>query len=279
MDFVILWATARLVKKEIKYAKLSLAAGLGAIYACLCLCCAYKAACSLPVKIAVSLAMVLVAFYPASFQEIKKALLYFYIISFCAAGAALAAPGLLNSASQGFHFSYFWLVAGGGIVLVLGLAGDKYLRQHWLPGLLNYDVKMRFDDILCQGRGFLDTGNSLRDPLTNQPVLVAEYGLLQEYLPEDFRQAVEGSQNEQQVLDAVTLSSWAHRLRLIPYQSLGQKNGVLLGIRADEITVASGRKHASYRNLIIGLYNDKLSGDGSFRLLIPAEVLNRMQEG
>jgi stage II sporulation protein GA (sporulation sigma-E factor processing peptidase) len=163
--------------------------------------------------------------------------------------------------------------------LALGFVGEKYLSKHWLPGLLNYDVKMRFDDRCCQGKGFLDTGNSLRDPLTNQPVLVAEYGLLQEYLPEDFRRAVENSQNEQDILDAVTLSSWAHRLRLIPFQSIGKKNGVLLGIRADEITVANGKRNISHRNLVIGLYRDKLSGDGSFSLLIPAEVLNGIQEG
>ncbi|WP_054694515.1 sigma-E processing peptidase SpoIIGA [Syntrophomonas palmitatica] len=279
MDFIILWATARLIKLEIRYMKLTLAAALGAVYACICLFPHWKIVGSLPVKISVSIILLLIALYPLSYTTFKKALLYFYIISFSAAGAALAAPYLFDSAGHVFRFSYLWLLAAGVFVLTVGIAGEKYLKNHWLPSILQYDVEMRFDDKRCQGRGFLDTGNSLRDPLTNQPVLVAEYELLQEYLPEDFRRAVEESNNEQEVLDAVTLSSWAHRLRLIPFQSIGKKNGVLLGIRADEITLASGRKNISYRNLVIGLYRDKLSRDGSFRLLIPAEVINRIQEG
>jgi len=275
MDLVILLAAARLSGSIINYGRIILAAALGAIYACVDVLVPENLAFSLPAKLGFSCLMLLIAFYPTKWRLFKKQVIYFYVISFFAAGAVMALPNLGKNLGGGSPNSIYWLAGAALLVVLLGLAGSRYLAEKIVPGILTFKVEMRFDDHKCSGSGFLDTGNSLRDPLTNRPVLVAEYSLLKDCLPEEFQLAIEGGSSEDEVIDHLTGSRWAHRLRLIPFQSIGQKNGILLGIRADEVLVNTGKRCVSHYDLVVALYRDRLSGDDSYRLLIPAAVLEK----
>lgn len=275
MDFVILLAAARLSGSRINFPRMILAAGLGAVYACAALFWPGSPAYSLPAKLGFSVLMIIAAFYPIEWDRFFKQLTYFYCISLFAAGAVMALPNLSGALGNTAEPSLFWLAGAALLVILLGLAGGRYLAARIVPGILTFDVEMRFDTKRCTGCGFLDTGNSLKDPLTNRPVLVAEYSLLKDCLPADFQQAIEAGSNENEVVENLTGSGWAHRLRLIPFQSIGQKNGILLGVRADEVMVNTGRKCVAHYDLVVALYRDRLSADDSYRMLIPAAVLEK----
>ena len=79
----------------------------------------------------------------------------------------------------------------------------------------------------------VDTGNTLRDPVSNQAVLVADAVAAEKLLGlsvYDLSHPVE------------TLGGGGHPgLRLIPYQSVGQSSGMLLGLRVEQIKV-NGKK-------------------------------------
>ena len=90
---------------------------------------------------------------------------------------------------------------------------------------------------LAVGRGFLDTGNQLQDPLTQRPVVVAEYTLLREHMPKDVQEVLDAAGSVDDCLEAMTATSWSHRLRIIPFTSIGRRHGLLLGIRCDEVLV------------------------------------------
>lgn len=276
MDFIILYSTARLCGSRINYRRIAFASIAGAVYAAVSLVWDNRLAYSLPAKLIFSCLMLLIVFYPAKWRDFGKQIIYFYGISFFAAGATMALPNLIKITNTGQQSSILWLAGAAVLVILLGVWGGKYLISRIVPGLLKFDVEMRFDNQRCLGRGFLDTGNSLRDPLTNQPVLVAEYSLLKHCLPEEFQQAIEGGSSENEVIGNLTSSIWAHRLRLIPFQSIGQKNGLLLGIRADEVMVNTGKKSISHYDLVVGIYRDKLSCDDSYRLLIPSAILEKV---
>jgi len=275
MDFVILLAAGRLSGSIIHYPRIIVSASLGAVYACASMLWHSSLAYSMPVKLGFSLLLVFIAFYPSECHRFIKQLIYFYCISLFAAGAAIALPNLVSTSGGGASSSFLWLAGAAFLVIVLGLTGGKYLAARIVPGILTFDVEMCFDDLRCTGCGFLDTGNSLRDPLTNRPVLVAEYSLLKDCLPQDFQQAIEAGTNENEVFERLSGSGWASRLRLIPYQSIGQTNGILLGIRADEVLVYAARKSISHYGLVVALYLGRLSADDSYRMLIPAEVVEK----
>ncbi len=273
MDFCILWATAKLSGSRVVYKRIILASFLGGIYALAYLIPGMEFYFSLPFKILFSCLMLVIALYPQSWVEFKKAFLYFYLINFMVAGASIAIAYLLADSRGSSYIPYLWLLGAVLTALAIGIFGQRYLLRQVMPSLLRFDVELKFNhNNLCQGKGFLDTGNNLRDPITNRPVVVAEYQFLKNCLPEDLREMLDVRQDEDSILDAITGCSWAKRLRLIPFSSIGKKNGILLGVRADEIVVKNGSKDLYHQDMVVGIYREKLSPQGEYQFLIPAEI-------
>jgi stage II sporulation protein GA (sporulation sigma-E factor processing peptidase) len=193
------------------------------------------------------------------------------------AGAVVGVSYLFRSYPLGSvpDFSYLWL--GGGVVcaLALGAYGDRVMKERVVPNLLKCPVGLRFGSAWCQGQGFIDTGNNLTDPLTNKPVVVAEYELISGCFPVDVREAVDYCQREENLFEALAQTSWAHRLRVIPFTSIGKKHGLLVGLRSDELKIQAGNQWLSYPGVVIGLYREPLSPEGSFQMLIPASFVKR----
>lgn len=273
MDYLILWATGRLSGVKISHKRLLAASCAGGLYAVGYLLPFLSLFYYLPAKFGFSVLLVLVGVKPASWAEFKKAFIFFYIISFTAAGATVAFSYLTETQGRGGNYLYLWLLGGVIAALLIGVFGGRYLKNHVLPGILRFNVELTFGDNHCNGAGFLDTGNSLKDPLTSKPVIVAEYGLIKNCLPPEFQRAVEFNDNEAAMLEGLMQSTWAARLRVIPFTSIGKKNGMMVGVRADQVVVTVGSQPVFHRNAVIGIYKERLSPEGTFQLLIPAEMV------
>ncbi len=273
MDFVILWATARLSKISPVISRMGVAAVMGGLYAVGYLWPQLEFFYSFPAKVIFSCLMLMVALPIESWDVFKRAFILFYAINFTVAGATIAFSYMITSEAISFNYYYVWLAGGVGCALVIGIFGGKIITDRVIPHLLKFRVEMKFEQKTCTGKGFLDTGNSLRDPLTNKPVIVAEYDFLKDCLPGDVQEAMENSQDEGRMLDELIVSSWARRLRLIPFTSIGKSNGMLVGIRADEVKVDLGKNHPAYKNMVIGIYKGKLSSQNNYQMLIPAEIV------
>ncbi|MBO8159330.1 sigma-E processing peptidase SpoIIGA [Thermosyntropha sp.] len=273
MDFFILWATAKLVGARIVYSRLLTGAFLGGIYGVGYLFPSMSVFYSVYAKILFSCLLLILGLEIKDFGQFKKTFLYFYGISFMAAGASMAFSYLRVGSPSVQPFSYLCLLGGILCILLAGKYGSIYLSKRIIPKLLGFPVKLRFDKECCFSEGFLDTGNSLRDPLTNKPVLVAEYDLIKDYLPDDFRSIIESDIDEDLMLEKLINSSLANRLRLIPFTSIGKKKGILIGIRVDEIAVDVGKEFLSYKDMVVGIYRDSLNLEGNYKMLIPVEML------
>lgn len=273
MDFILLWAAVRLAGISVHLNRLLSAALLGGLYAVGFLWQPWPWLYTFSAKIVISIVMVIIAIPTTRWTEYLKCLVYFYIVNFTVAGATIALSFLLSGTKAVTIFRGSWIVFALIMASGIGMFGGRYIRQHLLPGLLKFSVQLRFGTRSCQGQGFVDTGNALKDPLTNKPVIVAEYALLKHCLPYEFQQAVEVNANEEALLDDLISTGWANRLRLIPFTSIGRKNGMLLGIRADEVVMTLGSKNVSYKDTVIGIYRDQLNPKGTYQMLIPRDMV------
>jgi stage II sporulation protein GA (sporulation sigma-E factor processing peptidase) len=272
MDFLLLWMTSRICRASVSFRRLFLAAFLGGIYGIGNLVAASTIIYSLPAKVLISCLLLFIALKPVAWQQFWKSLCVFYGLSFVAAGASMAAA-YLQPAKQDPSWSFFYLLLGAGVLIMISVYVERYFKQTLLPALLKYQVRLRFEDKNCRGEGFLDTGNGLRDPLTRRPIVVAEYAFLQSCLPEELNHAMTDDLSEDQRLEAFSRSSWGNRLRLIPFSSLGQKNGMLIGLRCDEVAVKIGHREMLHKNLVVAIYPHKLSAGNDYQMLIPSEVV------
>jgi stage II sporulation protein GA (sporulation sigma-E factor processing peptidase) len=160
---------------------------------------------------------------------------------------SIIAFGLDRNALHRSVMFVFLNMALGGIVLILGKGGfwSVLLSAGILIGLCvigfrgkatkteYVTVTIRYGKKMISMTALLDTGNTLKDPVTGHPVLVADSRVAWELL----------QLQESELSDPIgTISRGNHLgLRLIPYCSVGQPAGMLLGLKVDELRI-NGRE-------------------------------------
>ena len=98
------------------------------------------------------------------------------------------------------------------------------------------DVTIRYGDAKVDVLALRDTGNTLRDPVTGEPVLV---------LSADAACTLTGLTRQQLASPLETLAEGKiPGLRLIPYRAVGQGNGMLLALAFEDVTIGKKRGKA-----------------------------------
>ena len=116
------------------------------------------------------------------------------------------------------------ILCASGLVLLcrLGFQGRTGTRQYHMVQMTHKGKTIEFPALA-------DTGNTLRDPLTGESVLVADSFAARELLGLTLTQLRD---------PAGTMTELAaYHFRLIPYQTIGHSGSFLLGLRCDGIRV------------------------------------------
>lgn len=281
MDLAILWATAKLGQLETSRGRLFMAALWGA---------GYTLALFFPqahwlfmygIKFLFSLGMVAIAFKFDSWKRFFITAGYFYLVAFTTAGVMLglnfflqSPPVAMNNMTTG-NMPYPWLLVGLVSTVAVGRLGTGYLKKSFLTSLLQVPVVIRFGSHLVSVKALADTGNHLVDPLTHHPVMVVEYGVLKEVLPESIQQVYESGQELLLAEGLCTLQDnwWQKRLRLIPFSSVGDKSGMLLGLRPDGVFIHIEGKLLEVKDVVVAVCNKTLSSQGLYRALLHLDMV------
>ncbi|KPU44031.1 sporulation sigma-E factor-processing peptidase [Oxobacter pfennigii] len=282
INLLLLKVTQRFSKIKTSRLKIFIGAAVGAVYVIAAFFSSYEILYILPVKIAVSVLMVTIAFTPKLLQDFLKALGIFYIISFAFGGAAFALfyftqeGQIINGMFyiSGFPFSLLITAFAIGYLLLVYCWG--YIQGKILKDELKYTVNIKLDDKEISVEAILDTGNSLKDPITGFPVIVIEYDIIKDILPDKLSSIFNQSGHD---IDFTVLGSlmdntdWINRLRLIPYTSLGKQNGMLVGLRPDLIVLHQKNKNFEIKDVIVGIYHSKISKNGEYGGLLYPEII------
>jgi stage II sporulation protein GA (sporulation sigma-E factor processing peptidase) len=241
VNYLLLVGTARLSAAPIRRLRLALAAALGGLYAVGVWLPGLEWLQSTGMQLVMAVVMALCAF-GVGWGAVRQTVLL-AALSFALGGAVLG----LNTALGGG-----WLVRGGMICYPVSLralvltAGAAYgittlvfsrLAAH--GGGEVVPMKLVLEERTVTVSALIDTGNALRDPLTNRPVVVTDPQVGRSLLPEAVRPLL----TETALRDPSTLLEQLHRvapnlrLRLIPYQAVGVTHALLLAVRCDAITV------------------------------------------
>ncbi len=156
----------------------------------------------------------------------------------------------LGGVAIGLGSGGFWslLLSAGGVcfLCMVGFRGKATL-QHYVP------VTITCGERTVSLTALVDTGNTLRDPISGCPVLVVD---------ETVAGKLCALSHNQLAHPIETMASGKHQgLRLIPYSAVGQSGGLLLGTRADRVQV-EGRE-AEY----IVAFAPQNFGHGQYRAL------------
>lgn len=251
VDFFLLYITGRTLKLVINFKRMFFAALIGSMYTITLIYSYLNIFSNCYFKLIVALILVYISFGNMSFLTNFKILCIFILYSMLLAGICIFIQynryTYLNS-SMIINFPYEWLFVS---VMMLYITIDRlviYVKDRKDIFTLVYEVDIVFKDKEKKVKAFLDTGNELREPATNLPVVIVE----------------------ESVFDSINLEevSKFH----IPYKVINGSGGKLLGFKPDIIKINFG-KEVKYRQVIIALCQDKLSRLGDYHALLSRGVI------
>lgn len=292
MDFVLLWATAKFSQVRTTRVRLVAGALVGAFYSLALLLPSLHYLLSFSIKVLFSVAMVLVAFPRLRFKRFLQVLGYFYLVAFTMGGAMLGAMYLISKDQDVYgimngifvflaEVKYTWLVAAVIAAVVLVRYGVGFLKRNFFHSFFKVPVIIRLGGKTISTKALVDTGNQLKDPLTQKPVMIVEFSVLEKIMPRELAEAL-GEENEpdlERIVASLSGSRWASRIRLVPFSSIGKSKGMLVGIRPDEVIVITSDNNIRIKDIIVGIYHSPLSPEGTYRALLHPDVLSPTMMG
>lgn len=233
-DAAALYAAGRLSGLTLEKKRLLAASLLGGTYGALCALPGFVSASSFIVQIAAAAVLVRLAF--GRREIFLRLVLLFFILSCALAGSLVAAGRLLQEngglpALAALNWKVFFL-AGGGCFVILSVVFRSGAR-HGASGQL-YRCKLTRQGRTASFTVLLDTGSTLADGLTGRPVLTVHWTALSPlWTPEEqealSRLEAEGAAN--------CLEKLGKGFRLLPYQAVGVRSGLLLCFRPDSASL------------------------------------------
>lgn len=288
MDYAVLWAASRIGQFKTSIARLVLAAGFGAGYAVATLFALPPGLTGLAARVLVSVFMAGIAFGRLPAGRFVQAVAYLYVVAFAMGGAMLGGmylvggtagiPVVTGSVSLWAQVEYPWLLAAVATAFILGRWITRALRKSLFRSILKLPVILKFGDVHLPVEALIDTGNQLRDPLSQRPVMVIEYGVLKPLLPESVGPLFERGEDPDvdMVISGLAGTVWSARVRMIPFTSIGRSKGMLIAFRADEVIVAKDDRPIKLKDVAVAVYNKPLSPEGSYRALLHPEMINEL---
>lgn len=285
MNLLILWVTEKAARIRVKEGWLFLGAGIGALYAVLMFFPRLSVFYTVLAKILCSLFLIAVTFRLKTVRMFLKTVLIFYLVSFAFGGGALALFyftdfGIRLGAvlSNGvFYFTLPWkvLFLSAVILSVLLRLGARFLSRRTRNAALSVPVQVEWNGKRADLNALLDTGNTLSDPLTDRPVLVAEYDAVRDLLPSEVCSMYEAKEKtgREQLMNVWMESETPRPFRVIPFTSLGRENGMLVGFSPDRIIISENEREYIRTDVIIGISEQKLSKNRQYNALVSPETV------
>ncbi len=238
------------------------AAALGALYAVCVFFPQLQIFYTVIMKIVFSAAMVAAAYRPRRLKMFFRLWVIFYAVSFVFGGAVIA---IMSFTSLGYktgaiysngvlYMNLPWqvlLLCCAVSYAFVTLAG-RIRRKRVTEESVRRNVSVFLNGKSASFTAIVDTGNSLSDPITGDPVIVCEFEALKAIFPPGEKSVTE------------RLAECGAKLRMIPFSSVGKESGVMPGFLPDEVKIdgmAAGR-------CVVCVCETSLSRDRAYGALI-----------
>lgn len=213
VDFLLILGTNRISGHSFGVKRAAAGALIGAAYAAGCVLPGFQFLSSTLWRM-VSLALMSLIAFGWDISALRRGILFFFL--------SMALGGI----AMGFGNGGFWAIVMGAMgVCLLCILGfrEQSFQQHYVAVTITHGGRT------VNLTALVDTGNTLRDPVSGIPVLVVDEVAAEKLLDLTCRQLEHPVE---------TLASGNYPgLRLIPYTAVGQSAGILLGLRVERLII------------------------------------------
>lgn len=281
MNYIIIFATGIILKIKMKQIRIILGSLIGAIYTIIAYVSNLRIYSNFILKFILSIIIVYVSFNPQTQKQLWKSLLIFYLTSLVFGGAAFAIiyvvrpQEILRNNQLIFGTTSMKIILFSAILaFIVIILAFKIVKNKISKKDMFCDIEVKINEEIIKTKAMIDTGNFLKEPITNKPVVVIEHTLLYHCIPKQILNNIE------QILGGDFTNvpeeireEYISKLKFIPFSSLGKQNGMLIGINAKYIKIKSEENENINENVIVGIYNKSLTKRGEYRALIGIELV------
>ncbi|MBP1930668.1 sigma-E processing peptidase SpoIIGA [Ammoniphilus resinae] len=283
IDWILLWSTTFVLKHRVKWYRLTIGSGIGALYTIVLFFPSLSALYTFLSKLLLAAVMVFSTFGYHRIRVFLQRLLIFYLVSFVMGGGLLGLHYLLRTESQiisgivmtnsgGFGTPITWLFICIGFPLIWWLSGKgiRHMKENNRKLALRVKVEiLLMEQVVITCNGLVDTGNQLYEPITRTPVMIADLNLFEQCLPNRLFQAIKEKTDFSTDSSFLELDDkWLPRVRLIPFRSVSRGMDLLLAVRPDLVRIQSQGQTMETTKVLIGLNPVALSSDGSYQAIV-----------
>lgn len=268
MDYMIILITSRIAKVKKKRIRQLAGAGCGALYSVIVIKPLTNHLFKITiVNILIAAVMVLISFGFTSASVYIKNVFLLFVVSFTMSGiinylyystviGKYVRNVLSGNSNKVVNARKFILVSVLAYILLSAIVRIIFSVRKDME--LYYDVKITFRGKSVVVRGLYDTGNGLTEPVSGKMVHIAEYKILKPLL--------EGDEKAKE------------NIYVIPFHSIGEEDGIMYGIRMDEMVVLVDDEPKFLYNPIIGIYTGNVSKRGNYSVILNRETFDGIND-
>ena len=287
INFLVLYSTNRITKSKVKIKRIIIGTLVSTAYSLIVFLPSLLFLSSFIFKIFVSAFIVYVVFKSKNIKTFLYQWFCFYIVSFVFAGAIIGLSSNFTSITKLLSkevnlfkvFSIKNILIGIAIAIFISLIVFSYNYKKKQIEKLLIDATIVYKDNGIYFKALVDTGNTLKDPLSNRSVFVVEFAKLIPLLPKElidyYRSSIKIN-----IEDLLIKLKDDFPLLLVPFKSIGNNNGIILGFKPDNVIIKlpDHDDDLEINKIIIGIYDGDLSSENEFSGLLDYETIVQEEE-
>jgi len=243
----LLEITAKTVRVNVKWILLLISGFIGSLYVIILFYPEVEFLNTLLVKVLVVLIMIFLTFKSKDIGLLVKASIIYILYSMVLAGTCIfmqysQGVTIINS-NYIMDFTYKKLFIAIMVIFIIVNRLIIYVKERKDIDELIYKVDIVLNSKLKSVNGFLDTGNELREPVTNMPVILVNKDSVKSFNVENCEKYY------------------------IPYRVFNGQTGRLEAFKPDYINIHVG-KNIMKKEVLIAISSEKLSGIGDYQALL-----------
>ncbi|MEI3541961.1 MAG: sigma-E processing peptidase SpoIIGA [Acutalibacteraceae bacterium] len=276
INYFLLLSVAKILNLKTIKKRLILSAFVGAMYSLIILLPPMNGIFSLVIKLFMSASIVVLAFKWVNRWLFFKIIITFYGINFLFGGIIFCLwyfvmPNAIfvNNNMIYLNLSPLFLVVATFLAyLAIRLMNKITGCQNHLN--LDYDILVKFNEKTLTLKAKVDTGNTLREPFSGLPVIVAQYKFIENMVPQPIKEYFCALNKSDSDKDFLYNTQKFKNFRLIPYKTISG-TGILPAFKPTYIKILSKNQNIK-KEAYIAVCGEKIFNE-EFQALINYELI------
>ena len=276
INYFILLAISRLYSFSLNRLRIIAGAVLGGIFSLLILLPEINFYINLIIKLFISLVVVLISFKVYSILNFVKLVASFYLVNFVFAGAVLFVWYLLDSKNifvknNTVYFNIsplFFIISTLVTYSIIRFLAFLTVQKNSEQSFCNLKIEQNNKTIDLKAK--IDTGNNLKDPFSNKPVIVAEYKFIKSIVPTEIINFFSNKETKSDSLDIDKITNL--KFRTIPFNTI-LGSGIMPAFMPEKIKIIKKDKKEISKDAFVAICKEKFLNE-NYNALVGTDLIN-----